>query len=123
MTVIEQFDDEPEVRAARRAFATAQSLLGSQNLSVVSGSMECAWHQRAVHPEEGCFALVDSSQDPGLLDLVGEVLEVEYGGFSLFLYCVASRQLVAPLSICRIAFLKLAPLSLESIDVSVSKVN
>lgn len=94
--------DEPEVMAARRAWAKSQELLAGVPLRTVSGALDVGWHDSAVEEEQGATAVVAVSAE--LDDLIGEVLRVSCGGRAIFVYVLGSRAVPTPLSVARHAF-------------------
>lgn len=112
---------EPEIADGRRAFATAQTLLGGAVRSRVGSFVDVCWHGSARHPETGSFALV--SLDSGLDDLIGEVLKVTGpSGRSVYAYVLGSRDVPHPLSLTRRTFLGMELLSKQPVTCTVEVV-
>lgn len=115
------YDLDPEVLWGRRAFAQAQALLGGVSEPRFSDFIEIGWYDTDVHPESGSFAVV--RQGGPYTDLVGEVLAIKRGTRpTVFAYCVGARAVPNDLALQRRAFLAVAGLATETVDVVVEVV-
>lgn len=105
---------EPEIQAARRAWAVSQTLLGGAGREVVASRLDVGWHAGRTDPEAGAFAVVRLGGE--LEDLVGEVLRVTSAetGSSCFVYVVRRADVVPELSLYRRAFLAIGNLAWET---------
>lgn len=97
---------EPEVMDGRRAFPETQRLFAGEALEGAPALRRVGWHGTQTHTEDGAFAVVP----PALDRYVGEVVQVNTGGRSCFVYVLAARDVPVDLSLTRRAFLSLAPL-------------
>lgn len=112
---------EDEVVLARRSFATAQAGLAAYGAPrLIEQSVEASWHAEATHEERGSFAVV--REGGALTGLVGEVLRVSSAAGSVFVYCVAARDIPDELSLYRRAFLAIGGLFVETVDVAIEVV-
>lgn len=110
---------EPEVLIGRRAFAEAQALFDGERIAVV-GRVAVGWHDTAVQPETGSFAVVRvGGPHTGLL---GEVIRVTRGDRSVLAYVLGSAGVPTDISLARRAFFALGLLASESLDCSVEVV-
>lgn len=96
--------------AALRAFPSSQELLQGAATSVVEGAVTAGWHDTSYDRLVGSVCLVDEP----FIDLVGEVLFIEVGGRSVYVFAVGVRPLGnVALSLSRRPFLALGGLYLE----------
>lgn len=110
---------EKEIMWGRRAFPTAQQLLGATGVPAqrLPGRVSVGWHGTEVDPETGSFAVVADDSDYG--DLIGDVLSVTSGRRTVFVYVLGSRGVPQPISLCRRPFLALGLLGNESLRCKV----
>lgn len=111
---------EPELLVARRAFPTAQRLLAGVAMRRLPSRIEVGWFGTEVEPEAGAVAIVRLGA--GLDDLIGEVLRVEVGDRSIFVYVLGARGIPTDLAVARRAFLALGLLSHEALPAVVEVV-
>lgn len=109
-----------EERWGQRAFGEAQRLLSGVPQRQIGGFVETGWHASSKHPLVGCFALV--AQGSELVELIGDVLRVSYEDRSVFVYCVASRDLSVELSLSRRPFMAIGLLAESSLPCTVEVV-
>lgn len=118
---LEGSQQEMEIMAGRRAFATAQQLLAGGPISgIPPRQLAIGWHDSTVNPEQGSFAVVQ--QNAGLDDLVGEIVSIAYAGVIVYAYVLATADVPAQLSVCRRVFVALNRLTLVSIPATVRPV-
>lgn len=112
---------EQEIMDARRAFPKAQELLFGPPDGELSWVGPCGWHDVSVNREAGAFAVVAFAGP--LAESVGEVVRVSRGPRSVFVYIVASADIVQPISIARRAWWDIGGLVETSAQVVVESVS
>lgn len=111
---------EPEVAAARRAFAKAQELLAGVPVRLLP-FVAVGWYDTEAHPEAGSFALV--REEGPLTDLVGEIIKVTYGSRpAIYAYVVGGADIPDDLALYRRAFLAVSVLAKEQIIAAIEVV-
>lgn len=103
---------EPEINAGRRAFPMAQQLFAGSPAGEAQ-ALECGWYDTSVHPESGAFALVQTGA--GLDDLIGEIVQVINGSYSVLVYVLQDASIPTPFGLYRRAWAAIANLGLESL--------
>lgn len=101
-----------------RAFPKAMALISSQPERRVGDFVTVGWHSLDVDPETGPAAVVriGGPLDP---DLIGDVVRLTFEEREVFVLVRGARDIEPDLSVSRRAFMELALLAREEIDVVV----
>jgi hypothetical protein len=105
----------PEILDARRPFEQAQRFLDGAILRSVTDFYTCGWYGTTLHPDLGCYGIVQAEGD--LADLVGDRVRVIYNRRSVIVYVFASYDIPYDIAITRRAYAALELLSEEELSV------
>lgn len=109
---------EPEIIDAALPFPDAQVALDGTTEQTIGAFQVCNWYGPNLHPDRGCYAIVNADGD--LEDLVGDRLRLRYGNKSVVVYCFTTiSDIDESILITRRAYAKLGLLAKTPIDVLV----